>query len=238
MGDALGALGINVGLLVSQIVNLLLMVVLLYAIAYKPILSMLEKRRERVAEGINKSREAENRLAEAEQESQKILDEARNEAKSMTDDALVQADRLRERVKQSAEADAELVRKEAQEAVEAQQKAFQVSMRDQVVALSIAAANHLIDSSLDTRKQKALIKEFFTAIPDEAKALTGSLEVITAVHLTESEQKKYGAMLNSETIHFVVEPSILGGVIVRTESGEQVNASYAKQLSQLRASLS
>ncbi len=238
MGDALGALGINVGLLVSQVANLLLMVVLLYVIAYKPILSMLEKRRERIAEGIEKSREAENRLTEAEQESRNILDEARAGAKSITDEALLQADQLREKARHSAEADAELARNEAQEAIEAQQKAFQALMREQVVSLSMAAANHLIDSSLDVRKQKELVKEFFTTMPDEAKALTGSLEVVTAVHLTESEQKKYCAMLNSETVRFVVEPSILGGVIVRTESGEQVNASYAKQLSQLRASLS
>jgi F-type H+-transporting ATPase subunit b len=238
VGNTLGALGINVGLLISQIINLLLMVVVLYAVAYKPILSMLEKRRERIAESVEKSREAENRLEKAEQDSRKIRDDARAEAKAMTDEAVLQADRYREEAKHSAEANAELILKEAQEDIEAQQKASQASMRDQVVSLSMAAANHLIDSGLDARKQKALVKEFFTAIPAEAKNLSGALEVITAVPLTEAEQMKYSTALSGDSVAFLVDPSILGGVIIRTESGQQVDASFSRQLAQMRASMS
>jgi F-type H+-transporting ATPase subunit b len=238
VGNTLGALGINVGLLISQILNLLLMVVVLYAVAYKPILSMLEKRRERVAESVEKSREAENRLEKAEQDSRKIREDARAEAKAITDEAVLQADRYREDAKHSAEANTELMLKEAREDIEAQQKAFQATMRDQVVSLSMAAANHLIDSSLDTRKQKALVKDFFTAIPAEAQNLSGALEVITAVPLTEAEQMKYSTALGGDSVEFLVDPSILGGVIVRTESGQQVDASFSRQLAQMRASLS
>jgi F0F1-type ATP synthase delta subunit len=75
-------------------------------------------------------------------------------------------------------------------------------------------------------------------MPAEAKTLTGALEVVTAVPLTEAEQMKYTTALDAESVKFSVDPAILGGVIVRTDTGRQVDASYAKQLAQLRASLS
>ncbi len=43
-------LGISPGLLVSQIVNFLLLVVLLRMLLYKPVLHMLDQRRERIAQ--------------------------------------------------------------------------------------------------------------------------------------------------------------------------------------------
>ncbi len=109
-------------------------------------------------------------------------------------------------------------------------------MRDQIVSLSLAAANHLIGESLDEKKQKALVADFFTAVPDEVKSLSGDLEVVTAVPLTDAERKKYTDALGAENVTFTVDPAILGGVIVRSES-EQVDASYASQLVELRESL-
>ena len=46
------ALGINLGYLVSQIVNFTLLAVLLYFVAYKPILRMLDERSERIKKGL------------------------------------------------------------------------------------------------------------------------------------------------------------------------------------------
>jgi len=44
----LEALGINLGYLISQIVNFTLLAVLLYFVAYKPILRMLDERSARI----------------------------------------------------------------------------------------------------------------------------------------------------------------------------------------------
>ena len=45
-------LGISCGLLVSQIVNFLLLMVILRLVLYKPVLNMLDQRKERIAQSM------------------------------------------------------------------------------------------------------------------------------------------------------------------------------------------
>ena len=67
------ALGINLGYLISQIVNFTLLAVLLYFVAYKPVLRMLDQRSERIQKGLEDAEAASRRAAEMEQEFQKQL---------------------------------------------------------------------------------------------------------------------------------------------------------------------
>ena len=61
------ALGINGPFLIAQIVNFVLLLLLLRAFLYKPVLKMLESRKQRIAEGLQAA-EVARREAEVEQE--------------------------------------------------------------------------------------------------------------------------------------------------------------------------
>ena len=80
-------LGINPIFLLSQIVNFAVLAILLRVFAYKPILNMLDKRRERIEKGLEDARLAEEARANAETERQKILDGARAEAQGIVAEA-------------------------------------------------------------------------------------------------------------------------------------------------------
>lgn len=233
---ALGALGINLGLLAANLLNVLLMILLLTVVAYRPIVKMLRTRRERIAEGLNNARRAEEALASAEADKQAILDQARAEAQRIAAEARARAEEAANQIKAEARAEANRILQEAREDAAAERAQLLAEMREQIVDLSIAAANRLIGASLDEKRQRAIITEFFTAVPEEAKTLSGALTVITAIPLTEAEQKKFKTALGTETITFEVDPAILGGVIVRG-GGREVNASFANQLAELRAAL-
>ena len=75
--DALDKLGISWQLLLSQIINFGLLMVILQQLLYKPILNMLEQRKQRIAQGLEQADKASNAAAEAEAEKQAILEEAR-----------------------------------------------------------------------------------------------------------------------------------------------------------------
>ncbi len=235
--DALGKLGINLGLLIANTLNLLLMILLLWAVAYKPIVNMLRQRRERIAEGINNARKAEEALASAETDRQRILDEARAEAQRIIAEARARAEEAANQAKAEAREEANRIRQQAQSDAAIEREALLADVRDQIVALSIAAANRLIGASLDEKRQKEVVKDFFAAVPPQARGLGGRLEVVTAVPLTAAEQKKFAAELGTDQITFTTDPRILGGVIVRG-AGQQVDASFAHQLAELRSSLS
>ena len=236
--DALGKLGLNLGYMITQIINLLLMIVLLWVVAFKPIVRMLKQRRERIAEGLNNARRAEEALASAESDKQAILDEARAEGQRIVNEARTRAEEVARTVEDEARADATRIREQAELDARAERDRLLSEMRDQIVALSLAAAQHLIGESLrgDERRQRQLVEEFFTQVPPEAKHLGDGLVVITAVPLTDREQKRIKNELGAADVEFVTDPGILGGVVVRA-SGAEVDGSFARQLADMRTAL-
>lgn len=236
MAEALDSLGINVGLLIAYVINLILMLVLLRLFAYKPILNMLEQRRERIAEGINNARRAEEALASAHSDREGILDEARAEAQRLTAEARTRAQEAANQIEQDARDEARRIVDEARREAQAEKELALADMRSQIVSLSIAAANHLVRSTVDEGRQQQMVDEFFTALPPEAKGLTAPLEIVTAVPLNEAEQAQVRQTLGTEDVTFVTDTAILGGVIVRGEN-EQIDASYRTQLADMREQL-
>jgi F-type H+-transporting ATPase subunit b len=234
---ALGKLGINLGYLITQIVNLLLMIGLMYAVAYRPIVKMLRQRRERIAEGVNNARKAEEALASAESDRQKVLDEARAEAQKIVTEARTRAEEAAGQIRTEAEEEARRIRTQAEADAASERDRLLADMRGQIISLSMAAAGHLIGSNLDDQQQRRLVEEFFTSIPEEARGLGDSLVVVTAVPLTEGEVKRFKKELGTDDIIFQTDPGILGGVVVRS-GGRQFDASFASQLASLRGALS
>ncbi|MGB2896276.1 MAG: F0F1 ATP synthase subunit delta, partial [Anaerolineales bacterium] len=147
-------------------------------------------------------------------------------------------------------ADSEIVKLREEAAVDAQQEKESIlgDLRGQVAALSIAAAQKLIGESLDEKRQHALIDDFFSGIKTgkvvllEGKNITGtSAEITSALPLTEKEQKivskdVVGELGESATVNFRVDPTILGGLVIRI--GDKIlDGSVAGKLESLSRSL-
>jgi F-type H+-transporting ATPase subunit b len=237
LSEALGSLGINLGLLIAYTLNVLGMLVILRLVAFKPIVGMLEQRRSRIAEGINNARKADEALASAEADRKKILDEARVEAQQLVAEAHARASELETQMKADAQAEARRILEQAQADAASERDRTLSEMREQIISLSMAAANHLVYSGLDEKSQRAEVEKFFTALPAEAASLGDGLVVVTAVPLTDKEKDAARKDLGVENVVFETDPSILGGVIVRA-AGQQIDASFASQLTSMRVSLS
>ena len=66
MSELLTKLGIDLKLLVAQIVNFLILLLVLYKFAYGPIVAMLEKRQKKIEKGLKEAEEAHKKLEESE----------------------------------------------------------------------------------------------------------------------------------------------------------------------------
>lgn len=237
MAEAVQALGINPGYLIGYSLNVIAMIAILGAVAWKPITEMLNERRERIAEGVNNARKAEEALASAEADKQAILDDARAEAQRLISEARTRAEESASSIRTRAEEEATRTRQNAQaEAAKIQEEALG-DMRGQIVDIAIAAANHLV-GGLDEDRQREMVNTFFTDIPDEATTFPGEVTVITAVPLTDDEKATARERLaEADEVVFRVDPSIRGGVVVRAGARE-VDNSYSAQLAAMRSTIS
>ncbi|NUM46014.1 MAG: F0F1 ATP synthase subunit B [Anaerolineales bacterium] len=242
------ALGINGGYFLVQLVNFLIILIVLRAWVYTPVLGMLEKRRATIAKGLEDARVASDARANAEQEAAKIIAESQAKASQMVKEASERAENATRDIRAAAEADAVKIRENA--AVEAQQERNRIlgDLRGQVAALAIAATQKLLNESLDEKRQRSLLEEFFSGIKAgkvtvlEGTAMSGaSAEVTSALPLTDSEQNAVkrdvlAKVGGDATVAFRVDPTILGGLVVRV-GDKVIDGSVAGQLANLRETL-
>lgn len=231
------ALGINIGYLIMQILGIAVLLMLLKGVAFGPILRVLDERKARIAKGLEDARQASIARDNADAEAKKILDAARSEAAKIRSEAAVQAEETAQGILAKANQDAKAVVAAAHEEGEAERNRVLSDLRGQVAAIAIAAANKIVGESLDDKRQRALIADFFAKVPAGVSAMRGDKAVVTsALPLTDAEQKEVQAALKVSDVTFKVDPSILGGLIVRV--GDQVvDDSVAGQMGALRESL-
>lgn len=241
-------LGLNLGYLLVQIFNFAIIFVVLRAWVYKPILGLLERRRTAIAEGLEDARIAAEARQNAEQEAEKVLAEARAKASQVLREANERAESQGKEIVAEAEAEAAKKREETLAEVESERERILGELRGQVGALAIAAAQKLINASLDEQRQRALIDEFFSGVKSgrvvvmEGQQVSGaSAEVTSALPLTDEEknavkQEVLSKVGDQATVTFRVDPAILGGLIVRV--GDKVlDGSVSGQLDSMRQSL-
>jgi len=241
-------LGINLGFFIFQVLNFLVLVVLMYAFAYEPILKMLDNRKKKIAQGLEDARVAAEARENAEKEAREIIAKAQAEANQKIREATERAEAAAHEVQVRAEADAAKARETSLAEAALERDRILADVRGQIAALAMAAAQRLIGEALDERRQRALIEEFFSGVRSgkvmvlEGESLSGaSAEITSALPLTPEEQEsvkkdvlsKVGAQA---TVTFRVDPSIMGGLVIRV--GDKVlDGSVAGQLDALRQSL-
>ena len=108
--------GFDIWIFLSQVISFVIVALLLKQLAYKPILRVLEERRQRIAEGLLNAEKIKQQLAEAEQRYQEILAKGNSEAQKMIDEARASAGVIAERKEQEAIASAEQILAKAREA--------------------------------------------------------------------------------------------------------------------------
>lgn len=146
--------------LVAQILNFLILVALLRAFCYKPVVRMLKARQDRIAESLQKAdddkAEADRLLADYKQK----LAEANKKAEAIVSAAQKQADQEHEAKIQETNAQIAQMKKEAAEQIANDRARAVEQLKGEVVALSLAAAGKIIAKNIDQNDNEQLIDEF------------------------------------------------------------------------------
>jgi len=235
------ALGINLGLLIVQIIAFIIVFLTLNAWVYQPMLNMMETRKQKIAQGLEDARVAADARSSAEKDAAKIIADAQVEASKIVKEATDRAATAGKDVKAAAEADAVKARESAIAEAQIERNRILGDLRGQVASLAIAAANKLVGEALDEKKQRALLDEFFSGVKSGKVVVVegsfkGDAEVTSALPLTSAEQEAVKKNFDAKEITFKIDPAILGGLVVKI--GDKVlDGSVAGKLEGLRQSL-
>ncbi len=245
------ALGLNLGYLLAFAFSFGILFVVMRAWVYLPLLGVMEKRKETIARGVEDARIAADARENAEKEASRIVSEAQAHAVDIIREATERAVKAEQEVRAQSEAETAKARESAMEELEGERNRMLSELRGQIASLAVAAAQKLLMQNLDEQRQRALVNEFFSGVRngqvvilDDAtldSEMGQSVDVTSALPLTEEEQatirkELVGKLGGAATITFHVDPSILGGLVVR--AGDRVvDGSLSGQLNDLRTSL-
>jgi|GEM_PF-728163 len=215
--DGLDALGINTGFLFGQMVNISLLFLLLGALLWRPAINMMNTRSAKIQKGLEDAAAAARARQNAEAEADKILAEARAERQKMLEEARGQGDEVRKTIESEARQEAERIRTEANADAETAKAAALADLRGDVLKISGAVAGRILGESIDEKKNSALVSDFLSKLPDGAKNLSGAIEVVSAMPLTDAEKSSVEKAVGGDSYSYTVDASILGGLIVRSQ---------------------
>ncbi len=159
MGDAFSALGVSVPLLLAQVVNFAVLLVILRLTLYKPVLRMLDDRKRRIAEGLNAAEIARREAASAQANIQAQLEAARKEGQEIVANAQAIASRIESESREQAAREREAALEKARNEIQLERDRAIAELRKEFAAITIAAAEKVINQSLDEQAHRRIIEE-------------------------------------------------------------------------------
>jgi F-type H+-transporting ATPase subunit b len=143
----------------AQVVSFLIVTALLYRFAYKPILGVLEERRQRIAESLANAEKIKAELAKTESARQEVLQQANAQATRFIEEARATAAKLREQETQRAIAAAEQIMAKAREAAAADHARMLGDLKREVGRLVVQTTAAVTGKVLTPEDQRRLAEE-------------------------------------------------------------------------------
>ena len=151
--------GFDLRMFLSQVVSFVIVALVLRQFAYKPILAILEERRQRIAEGLLNAEKIKTQLAEAEQRYAEILAKANVQAQKMIDEARESAGHVAERKQQEAVAAAEQIVAKAREASAIEHERTMTELKRELGRLVVDTTAKVTGKVLTSDDQRRLQEE-------------------------------------------------------------------------------
>lgn len=154
------SLGINLSLLVSQLVNFTLLAVLLYLLLYKPVLNMLAQRKQRIVASMADVDAARAAAAKAQQEYDRKVTEAQRKAQEIIALAAQTSEKVGADIKAEAQREADTIRQRARDEAVQEKAHILAEVQSQIASLSMAATERVLGQAVDEATQRKLIGNF------------------------------------------------------------------------------
>ncbi len=147
MSDLFAAFGVNWKLLLIQAVNFGLLLAALSYFLYKPVLKIIDERREKIAESVRVAEAAKRRLEEAKEEGDKMVGDAAKEAEGLVAAARTRADEKGSEMLKAAQGRSDALMAEASARAEEQKRMAMQESQKEIARAAMLAAEKILQKS-------------------------------------------------------------------------------------------
>ena len=148
---------VSLGTLIGQAGTFLVLVLVTMKFVWPPLTRAMEERRQKIAEGLAQSDEAEKALEKAEKEAEQIIREARAKSGEIIDQAGKRGNDLVEQAKQDAIAERDRQVAAAEADIKLATNQAREVLREKLAELTISGAERVIEQELDADRHRKLL---------------------------------------------------------------------------------
>jgi len=151
----------GIGLIFWTSLVFLSVLVVLRAVAWKPIVSALTEREQSIREALKSAEHARQEMQLLTNKNHELLKEAQAEKDSIVKEAKEAAEKIRFEASEKANAEAHRLLAQAQEAIQAEKNAALAEVKQQIAKFSVEIAERLLKHELSDKKaQTDLVKAY------------------------------------------------------------------------------
>jgi F-type H+-transporting ATPase subunit b len=152
-------LGIDINILVAQIVNFLIVVFVLQKLLYKPVMTMLDKRRREVEEGLKLKADMDDEKEKLVERRKKIVKEANAEAQRIVAAAVADAKKEGEQILTDARTEAKTEMDKRLAEVARERSKIIDEAREKALEYAIVLSEKILGAKLNKAEQERLLKD-------------------------------------------------------------------------------
>ena len=153
------------GLILWTIITFVVVLVILKAKAWGPLLAALDERERSIREALESADRAREEAQVQQAEHEKRLIEAESQARQIVSEAREAAEKVGQKVVADAKEEAERMADRAREAIQFEKRAALAELRREVADMAVGAAGKILNAELDADRNRKLADDFIADLP-------------------------------------------------------------------------
>ncbi len=150
-------LEINPGLILWTILTFLIVLVILRAVAWKPLLGVLSAREEKIRASLLQAEEAQSKAQQLLEDNRRQLAQAEEQAQRIMKEGREMGEKLKTEIVERAHLTSRQMVEQAKDEIVREKESALNELRAEVADLAIGVAGKILDANLDTPKQRQLV---------------------------------------------------------------------------------
>ncbi len=159
-----GLLDVNPGLMIWTVITFIVLLLILKKVAWKPILTALDKRENDIRESLVQAEKAKDEAKQILEENQANLAKAEEESRKIIEQSRTYAESLKEQLMKESKAQAKKIVDDASSEIQRNKDAAFEELKGQIADIAVNAAEKIIRESLDAQKSKQIVDKYLNDV--------------------------------------------------------------------------
>jgi len=163
-GGGGGLMDVNPGLMIWTVITFIVLLIILKKVAWKPILTALDKRENDIKESLAQAEKAKDDAKKILEENQANLAKAEEESRKIIEQSRAFAETLKEQLMRESKEQAKKIVDDSSSEIQRNKDAAFEELKGQIAEIAVSAAEKIIRESLDAQKSKQVIDKYLNDV--------------------------------------------------------------------------